>query len=171
MTQELADLRFLIEQKRYEDALNLVDELEEMSKKSILQNIENFLIRLLIHLIKNQVEQRLTNSWAASIRDSIIKIQSLNIKDNKKSYYVQLDKWDLYLDNAFEDALFAASSEIYGGKYSPFQLRKMVNYTEVINVANKFINLTYTYDNKELRKFINEELSTLPGGEQWKLGT
>ncbi len=55
-----------------------------MSKKAILETIQSFLVRLLIHLIKNQVEQLLTNSWAVSIRDSIIKIKSLNLKDNKK---------------------------------------------------------------------------------------
>ena len=80
MTQELIDLRNCILAGRYEEALQLVDELEGMSRKAILQAIESFLVRLLVHLIKNQVEQRLTNSWAASIRDSVLKIQSLNLK-------------------------------------------------------------------------------------------
>ena len=69
MTRELIDLRTSILSGRYEDALAIVDEMEEMSKKSILRNIKNYLIRMLIHLIKNQVEQQLTNSWAVSIRD------------------------------------------------------------------------------------------------------
>lgn len=67
MTQELADLRASILQGRYADALAIVDELEGMSQQAILRNIESFLVRMRIHLIKNQVEQRLTNSWAASI--------------------------------------------------------------------------------------------------------
>lgn len=62
MTQELVDLRNYILQGRYDDALLLIDELEGMTKKAILQNIESFLIRMLVHLIKNQVEQQLTNS-------------------------------------------------------------------------------------------------------------
>jgi len=69
MTQELIDLRTSILSGRYEDALAIVDEMEEMSKKSILRNIKKYLIRMLIHLIKNKIEQRLTNSWAVSIRD------------------------------------------------------------------------------------------------------
>ncbi len=85
MTQELIELRASILEGRYEDALDIVDELEEMSKKSILRNIVSFLIRLMVHLIKNQLEQRLTNSWIASISNSVIEIQSLNLKDNGKS--------------------------------------------------------------------------------------
>jgi hypothetical protein len=66
MTQELIDLRKSILEGRYTDALAIVDELEGMSRQAILRNIQSFLIRLLIHLIKNQVEQRLTNSWVNS---------------------------------------------------------------------------------------------------------
>ena len=67
MTQELIDLRASIIEGRYEDALTIVDELDWMSKKATLRNIKSYLVRMLIHLIKNQVEQRLNNSWAASI--------------------------------------------------------------------------------------------------------
>ena len=74
MTQELIDLKRSIMEGRYDDALAIVDEWEWMSKEQILQKIESFLVRLLVHLIKNQVEKCLTNSWAASIRDSVLKI-------------------------------------------------------------------------------------------------
>ncbi|WP_027400633.1 DUF29 family protein, partial [Aphanizomenon flos-aquae] len=93
MTQELIDLRNSIVEQRYTDALAIVDELEGMSKQAILRNIQAFLLRLMIHLIKNQVEQRLTNSWAASIESSILEIKKLNLKDNKKSYYLNIDEW------------------------------------------------------------------------------
>lgn len=62
MTQELIDLRTSILEGRYADALAIVDQLEGMSKQAILRNIESFLVRMLVHLIKNQIEQRLTNS-------------------------------------------------------------------------------------------------------------
>ena len=80
MTQELIDLRRSILEGRYADALAIVDELDWMSKKATLRNIKSFLIRLFIHLIKNQVEQRLTNSWVASISDSVVQIQDLNFQ-------------------------------------------------------------------------------------------
>ena len=85
MTQELIDLRNSILEGRYADALAIVDELEGMSKQAILRNIRSFLVRLMIHLIKNQVEKRLTNSWAASIEGAVAEIQDLNLKENKTS--------------------------------------------------------------------------------------
>ncbi|MFN9400379.1 MAG: DUF29 family protein, partial [Dolichospermum sp.] len=87
MTQELIDLRNSILEQRYTDALAIVDELEGMSKQAILRKIQSFLRILLIHLIKNQIEDRLTNSWVASIRNSLIEIKKINLKENKKSYY------------------------------------------------------------------------------------
>jgi hypothetical protein len=96
MTQELIDLRTSILEGRYADALAIVDELEGLSKQAILRNIESFLVRVLIHLIKNQIEQRLTNSWVASISDSLRQIQKLNLKENKTSYYIKQDEWELF---------------------------------------------------------------------------
>ena len=83
MTQELINLRDSILQRRYADALAIVDDLEGMSKKAIIRQIRSFLKILLIHLIKNQIEQRFTNSWIASIRNSIREIQDVNLKENK----------------------------------------------------------------------------------------
>lgn len=60
MVQELVNLRSAIVEGHYEVALALVDELEGMSKQVTIRNIESYLLRLLIHLIKNQVERRLT---------------------------------------------------------------------------------------------------------------
>lgn len=97
MTQELIDLRTSILSGRYEDALALLDELEGMSKQAILRNIESFLVRLLIHLIKNQVEQRLTNSWVASILDFLRQIKKLNLKYNRTSYYINSGEWQPFL--------------------------------------------------------------------------
>ncbi len=76
MTQQLIDLRNSILEGRYADALAIVDELDWMSKKATLRNIKFYLVRMLIHLIKNQVEQRLTNSWAASISDSVLEFKT-----------------------------------------------------------------------------------------------
>ena len=116
MTQELIDLRNSIVEQRYTDALAIVDELEGMSKQAILRNIESFLVRLMIHLIKNQVEQRLTNSWAASIESSILEIKKLNLKENKKSYYLNIDEWVEILEDSIESAIRPASLEVMNVK-------------------------------------------------------
>ncbi|WP_027401966.1 DUF29 family protein [Aphanizomenon flos-aquae] len=170
MTQELTDLKNSILQGRYTDALAIVDELEGMSKKAILRQIKSFLKVLLIHLIKNQIEQRLTNSWTASIRNSLLEIQDINLKENKKSYYINQDEWDDWLQEEIELAIADASLEVLGGIHNEFALAGMVNRNEVISVAGKFLELTHLYSVKELPKAIVKLLIQLPGGEDWKLG-
>ncbi|ALF56255.1 hypothetical protein ACX27_04835 [Nostoc piscinale CENA21] len=166
MTQELRDLRNSILQGRYEDALAIVDELEGMSKQAILRNIQSYLKILLIHLIKNQVEKRLTNSWVASIRNSVREIQKINIKDNKKSYYVNQDEWECLIEEeVIEDAIADASLEVMNGAYNQFQLADLVNRQELMQKAVELLLLTYTYSPKELPRIVAEKLIQLPGAE------
>ena len=170
MTQELIDLRNSIVEQRYTDALAIVDELEGMSKQAILRNIESFLVRLMIHLIKNQVEQRLTNSWAASIESSILEIKKLNLKENKKSYYLNIDEWVEILEDSIESAIRPASLEVMNGKFKRQQLSQMLNKPQLILTASELINFTYNYQVRELPDIIDDYLGNLPGGEDWKSG-
>ncbi|MDB9341601.1 MULTISPECIES: DUF29 family protein [Cyanophyceae] len=171
MTQELTDLRNSILQGNYADALAIVDELEGMSKKAILRQIKSFLKILLIHLIKNQVEQRLTNSWVASIRNAILEIQDVNLKENKKSYYVNQDEWEDFINEVvIESSIADASLEVMNGKYSQFQLAEIIDRTQLIENALNFLGLTYSYSAKELLAIVAESLTQLPGGEDWKAG-
>jgi hypothetical protein len=170
MTQELIDLRNSIIEQRYTDALAIVDELEGMSKQAILRNIESFLVRLMIHLIKNQVEQRLTNSWAASIESSILEIKKLNLKDNKKSYYLNIDEWVEILEDSIELAIRPASLEVMNGKFQRQQISQMLNKPQLILTGTELINLTYNYQIRELPDIIDDYLGNLSGGEDWKLG-
>ncbi|MCC5668615.1 DUF29 domain-containing protein [Nostoc sp. CHAB 5784] len=171
MTQELIDLKNSILERRYADALAIVDELEGMSKKAILRQIKSFLRILLIHLIKNQVEKRLTSSWAASIRNAIREIKEVNLKDNKTSYYINLDEWEnLMEEEVIEDAIADASEEVMNGAYNQFQLAEMVDRNQIIQTALKFLALTYSYSAKELPAVVAENLTQLVGGEDWKAG-
>jgi hypothetical protein len=170
MTQELCDLKTCIIEGRYDDALVIVDELEGMSKQDILRKIESFLVRLLIHLIKNQLEQRLTNSWAASIRGSLVEIKKLNLKDNKTSFYVNENEWFFMLEEVVEIAIRDASLEVFNGAYTSFQLTDMVDINQIIPVAQSLLNLTYNYSKKDLPGVIDEFLTQLPGGQDWREG-
>ena len=166
MTQELIDLRASILERRYDDALAIVDELEGMSKQAILRNIESFLVRLLVHLIKNQIEQRLTNSWVASISDSIIQIFKLNIKDNK-TYYIKSDDWQPYLEEAVERAIRPASVEILNGNLKPKQVSERIERNHLIASAMRLLDLTYEYSAKDLPATIDTYLAELPGVKDW----
>ncbi|MBE9054997.1 DUF29 family protein [Sphaerospermopsis sp. LEGE 08334] len=170
MTQELIDLRNSILEQRYTDALAIVDELEGMSRQAILRNIQSFLVRLIIHLIKNQIEKRLTNSCANSIRGSVREIKKINLQDNKTSYYVKIDEWRPILEDEFEEAIRDASEEVMNAIYSPFQLTEIVDKEQIIEQAENLLRLTYNYSVKELPAVIDNYLTQLPGGENWKLG-
>ena len=160
MTQELIDLRNSILQGNYAEALAIVDELEGMSKKSNFRQIKSFLKILLIHLIKNQIEQRLTNSWAASIRNSVREIQEINLKENKKSYYINQDEWEnLIEEEVIEDAIADASLEIMNGKYTRSQLSEILDRKEIITKAITFLSLTYTCSAKELPAIMDDYLN------------
>lgn len=167
MTQELIDLRNSILEGRYADALEIVDELDWMAKKATLRNIKSFLVRMIIHLIKNQVEQRLTNSWIASISDSVVQIQDLNLHDNKTSHYVKRDEWELLLENALAAAIRPASVEVLNGKLKPSQLSQMIDKSQIITTAQQLLALTYEHPAGTLPDIIDEYLSQLPGGEDW----
>ncbi|MFK0733784.1 MAG: DUF29 family protein [Gloeotrichia echinulata HAB0833] len=167
MTQELVDLKHSIMEGRYTDALAIVDELDGMSKQAILRNIQSFLVRMIIHLIKNQVEQRLTNSWAASIEDSILEIKNLNLKENKTSYYINANAWEEMLEDALESAIRPASLEVLNGKFKRSQLSKMLDKPQIILNASELLALTYTYSIKELPDIIDDFLAQLPGGQDW----
>ncbi|WP_414541238.1 DUF29 family protein [Nostoc sp. CCY0012] len=167
MTQELIELRQSILAGRYDDALEIIDDLEEMSKQAILRKIEAFLVRLFIHLIKNQIEQRLTNSWIASISDSIIQIAKLNLKGNQTSHYIKADEWQTYLEEALAMAIRPASAEIYEGTLKPSQIIQRLNQERLIVFAKNILNSTYKYQIKELPDIIDDHLAKLPGGQDW----
>ncbi len=165
MVQELIDLKNCILEGRNEDALAIVDELEGMSKQATLRNIGSFLMILLINLIKNQVEQRLTNSLAASIANSIRGIKKLNLKDNKTSYYINDSEWESFLEDELEAAIREACREVLQGKLSRTQLNQRVDREQIMTIATGLLLLTYNYYRKELEDAIDEYLSQLPGGE------
>ncbi len=167
MVQELVKLRQSIVEGHYQDALEIVDELEGMSKQAILRNLESYLVRLLIHLIKNQMEKRLTNSWVASITDSIRQIKKLNLKDNKKSYYINQNEWSDYLEEAVEVAIIEASVEVSGGIYTPGQLKETIDSEQIMVLATSLIDLTYNYSAKDLLSVVQESFASLPGGKEW----
>ena len=170
MTQEIIDLRKSIKEGRYADALAIVDELEGMSRQAILRNIQSFIKILLIHLIKNQVEQRLNKSWVNSIRNSVREIKKLNLQDNKTSYYVKVDEWGSILDDEFEEAVSLASEEVMEGIYSFSQLSELVDKERIICTGKNLLALTYDYGIKELTRVINDYLNQLPGGDDWSAG-
>jgi Domain of unknown function DUF29. len=170
MIQELADLKASLLEGRYQDALTLIEQLDGMSRQAKIDAIESQLVRMLIHLVKNQLEQRLTNSWAASIRGALVEIKRLNLQDNRTSTYIKQNEWQSLIEDALESAISDASVEVFQGDYTPFQLSEMVDREAVISVGDSLIDLTYRFSKKELPNIINQALMQLPGGIAWGTG-
>ena len=76
--EELLELRNCILSQEYAKALLIIDELEEMSKDDKLTKISSYIIILLIHLIKQEAENRSTRSWEKSILNSLDRIKFVN---------------------------------------------------------------------------------------------
>ena len=157
--EELAQLRQLLVAGNTIEAIALIDELEEMSKKAIIRNIESYLVLLLAHLIKYQAEQRITNSWLASIVNAVVGIKKLNQRE-RNSYYIKESDWSDYNDEAIELATLEAAKEAFGGIYSVEQLTTKFDRERVMQICFQLLQLTYREESKHLpqtiRKFLNQ---------------
>jgi hypothetical protein len=119
--------------------------------------MQTFAVTDTITTIAEAITKRLTNSWMFYIRNSIREIQKINLKENKKSYYINPDEWEnLIEEEVIEDAIADASVEIMNGKYTRSQLSNIVNRKEIITTAITFLSLTYTYSPKELPAIMDD---------------
>jgi len=89
--EELLELREHIEHGRYDSALLLIGEMEEMSQDDKINKIGSFVTILLLHLIKQQAEGRSTRSWEISIRNAIREIIFTNKRRKAGGYYLRAD--------------------------------------------------------------------------------
>jgi hypothetical protein len=133
--EELLMLKELLLQGDIPAALVIVDELEEMSRKDIINNIRSYTKILLLHLIKQQAEKRTTRSWDRSIRNSIWEIQELNKRPKSAGYYLPTIELRSILETTYLRAIDDASGEVMEGQYEPEELAAIVNQEEIINQA------------------------------------
>jgi hypothetical protein len=136
--EELLQLRQLIESQQYDQALKLVDELEEMSKEDKLNKIYSYTVILLLHLIKQEVEKRSTRSWEFSIYNASKQIKRVNKRRKSGGYYAQEAELQEILDDAWETALKKASLEVCEGIYTEQELGKKI---DADLIKNKALNL------------------------------
>ena len=64
--EEILELKDCLINQQYNRAFAIVEDLETMGRQDKINNLESFLIILLIHWIKIQVEGRVTRSWKNS---------------------------------------------------------------------------------------------------------
>ena len=128
---ELQELREKIEQQDYQGALLIVNELEEMSVDDKLNKIYSYMVILLVHLIKQEAENRTTSSWNRSIYNSIKYINKTNKRRHSGGFYASDKVLQEIIDEAYEHALSEASFEAFEGKFSSTELGEKVNPDEI----------------------------------------
>jgi hypothetical protein len=60
--------------------------------------------------------------------------------------------------------------EVLNGVYSPFQLAEIVDKEQIIYQSQELWQFTYDYSIQELPAVVDNYLTHLLGGEDWKLG-
>jgi hypothetical protein len=137
--EELLTLRQYIEERNYDQALELVAELEEMSKEDKISKIFSYAVILLLHLIKQQAEQRTTRSWDFSIYNSSKEIKKINKRRKSGGYYASEEELQEIINDAFDTAIRKAALEVFEGKYSPDELNARIDCVSITRDALKLI--------------------------------
>jgi Domain of unknown function DUF29 len=133
--EELIQLRESIEKQDLATALQIVDELEEMSVEDKLNKIFSYMIILLLHLIKEDAEKRLTKSWKLSINNAVKQINRTNKRRKSGGYYAKQEDLIEIINDAFELALESASIEAFGGAYDEQELLKLIDIEKIKDKA------------------------------------
>ena len=128
---ELQELREKIENQDYQGALAIVSELEEMSVEDKLNKIYSYMVILLVHLIKQEAENRTTSSWDRSIFNSVEYINKINKRRCSKKFYANSETLEEIIDEAYDHALKEASFEVFEGKISLELLGKKVDSDKI----------------------------------------
>ena len=121
-------------------ALAIVEELEEMGRSAIIDQIYSYAIVLLIHLIKQKAEQRSTRSWEVSIRNAVRHIQRKNKRRKSGGYYLSVDELQEILDEAYVSAVDRAALEAFEGRYEVEDLAAMVDRAAILQQALTMID-------------------------------
>ena len=138
--EELITLRKYIEERDYIKALELVGELEEMSKEDKLNKIYSYAVILLVHLIKQQAEKRTTRSWDVSIDNSVREIKRTNKRRKSGGYYASKEELIETIDEAFEAAIRRAALEAFEGRHDSDELKQMIDVVQLKQAALNLIN-------------------------------
>jgi len=139
--EEIIELKQSIISQDWKKSLEIVEELEEMGRQDKINNLQSFLVILLIHLIKIQFEKRVTKSWRNSIINSLLEIQKRNHL-GKKSHYIKQNAWVKSFEETLPRALIKASQEIFNG-IDLDELIDSLDQEMLQDIAFKLINETY----------------------------
>jgi pentatricopeptide repeat protein len=133
--EELTALRHCLENRDYEAALRIVEEMEEMSREDKINKIGSFIKVLLIHLIKQHAENRTTRSWEASIFNALFEIRKTNQRRKSGGRYMSDAEMLESIEAHYPAALRYAALEAFGGRYDEAEIEQMFSPDELKQAA------------------------------------
>lgn len=133
--EEIITLRRYLEEHRYDEALHIAIELEDMARDDKIIRIGSFAEILLIHLIKRAAEQRTTRSWDDSIDHAIEQICRHNKRREAGGYYLRPDELQVAIREVYPSALRRAAREAFEGQFSPQQIAQKIDIERVLSEA------------------------------------
>lgn len=155
--EEILELKDCLLNREYDRAFAIVEDLEAMGRQDKINNLESFLVILLVHLIKIQVEKRVIRSWKNSIINSLLAIQKRN-RLGKKSHYIKLNDWQEHITNCKLEAILAAAKEVFEGiDYS--ELEKLIDFPQLAKLSNQLLSWTYSKNQREIIEAIGERFA------------
>ncbi len=137
--EELLELKQLLLEGDIKGSLIIVEELEEMGKKDIIKTIRSYAVILVLHLIKQQAENRTTRSWDVSVSNSVEEIKLENKRRKAGGFYLDRDELIETLEAAWSQAIKKASLEANEGIYTANELEKMVYKQAILDRALSLI--------------------------------
>jgi Domain of unknown function DUF29 len=137
--EELWELRRYLEASDVAGALALLDEMEAMAKDDKIDRMASYIQVLLVHLIKQAVEQRTTKSWQASIRNVLYHICRTNKRRKASGWYLTEAELGEIIEEVYDAALNWAAQEACEGLYTAEQLATMHDRAQVIAAASQHI--------------------------------
>jgi transcriptional antiterminator len=133
--EELFELKAYIERGQYAEALQLIEEMEEMSKDDKINKIYSLTVVLLLHLIKKYAERRTTRSWEYSIWNASRQIQRVNKRRKSGGVYLSEQEMREVIAEAYPDALKRAALEAFEGQHTDTQLEAMIDREQLHHEA------------------------------------
>jgi hypothetical protein len=138
--EELLELRRYIEQQRYTEALDLIAEMEEMSREDKINKIYSFAEILLLYLIKQEAEKRTTRSWDLTIRNAVRQIGCVNKRRKSGGVYVDGAELRAIIADVYQPALERAALETFEGRYDDQELGQKVNRATIEAKASQMVS-------------------------------
>jgi hypothetical protein len=133
--EELFALRESLMNGDIDTALAIVEELEDMGRDALINQIYNYAVILLLHLIKQRAEKRLPRSWEFLIGSATRRIQRKNKRRKTGGHYLSHSELQEIVQEAWQESIDRAAIEAFEGRYEAEELAAMVDRSDILNQA------------------------------------